>query len=732
MIAPVLMQLGAFVVVLGSGLFFHRHRDQLGRTPFASILGMTASVLMLADMFGLSTRLGVAALPLSTVSLMPAWFALAIVSWLGRGKKEISTFVLPQTSILLLWALGVVLFDQVAHAPWGDSLVSTPPLSGGPNRVGVIAFTAAGGLVSTLACYRGLRAAAPEQPLGLRSALACALGCGMSILLEASLSAGTVPVITSWLPAAGARLLMGLLAGAVVGRYLESESQRLGGTHLDRLVSNLDWAAHDYIRDPYVRLFSESSEALLVAEAASSQILLSNTRAQDLLRREDVELLGKSVTKLLGQLITPTGATERITLTRSSGETRNLAVDCTPIALEEQSVYLITLRDITHQLADVDRRVKSERMEVVSRIAGGIAHDFNNLLQGILGYTDFLKPTTDPELLAQGLETIQRYATRGAELTHAIQNLSRDQEQARGACDARSAVHNVAQMLRGGMGKGLTVQVRTIEEDAFVPLPPTRLEELLLELSINARDAMPNGGVLRLTVGTSHIDALDVEQGIDLPPGEYVEVSLKDGGVGMSPEMRRVALEPYTSDKEGHHGLGLAVVYNAVRSAEGWMTIDSIEGQGTVIRMLFPRVYTIQEDIQDEPSLMPTVDYPRRILVVDDESDLREMIDMILSARGFEVVQATGGGEALDVLETDAEFDTILLDMVMPGVDGAQVIRELHKRDCPIPIVMATGFAPEELDPECHRLVSGTLRKPFLAKELVAALEASWRPLPIF
>ena len=105
---------------------------------------------------------------------------------------------------------------------------------------------------------------------------------------------------------------------------------------------------------------------------------------------------------------------------------------------------------------------------------------------------------------------------------------------------------------------------------------------------------------------------------------------------------------------------------------------------------------------------------------------------MILSARGFEVVQATGGGEALEVLEADAAFDTILLDMVMPGMDGAQVIRELHKRKCPIPIVMATGFAPEELDPDCHQLVSGTLRKPFLAKELVAALEDSWRPATLF
>ncbi len=727
-----LTQLGVFCVVLLTGLIFHRHRDQLGRTPFTALLGVTAALLELADVLGVSTRLGVAALPLSTVALLPPWLALGIVSWLGRGQKDISSYVLPQISILLLWALGLVLFSSVARSPWGSSLGPVPALAGGVNRVGVITFTAAGGLVGTLAFYRGLRAAAPEQALSLRTALACAMGSVLAVGIEGLLSAGSVPVVTSWVPAAGARTLLSLIAGGVVGAYLNRERHRLGDSGVDQLTSNLDWAARDDMREPYVRLFWESSQALIVADSRSSRILLTNTKAQDLVERRASELIGLTLESLLGQPIEPAGSRLRATLERRLNGPIEVEVTCTPVELDTRGVYLVTVRDITSQLADEAKRVEVERLEVVNRIAGAIAHDFNNLLQGILGYTDFLRPDTDPALLRQGLETIQRYATRGAELAHSIQNLSRDQEAMRGSCDARSAVHNVAQMVRGGLGRGLTVQVRTTDEEAFVPLPPTRLEELLLELSINARDAMPSGGVLRMTVSTPEIDDLDVEQGVDLQPGAYVEVTVKDTGVGLSEAMRSRALEPYTTEKEGHHGLGLAVVHNHVRSVGGWMTIDSIRGQGTVIRMLFPRLREILDEGPGEPSLLPTGDFPRRILVVDDESDLREMIDMILSARGFDVVQATGGGEALDVLGRDQEFDTILLDMVMPGVDGAQVIRELHQRGCDIPIVMATGFAPEELDADCRRLVSATLRKPFLAKDLVAALEASWKPLPIF
>ncbi len=730
--AALLTQLGVFAVVLLTGLFFHRFRDQLGRTPFAATVGMTAAVLATADVLGVGTRFGVTALPLSTVSLLPPWLALGVIAWLGRGREDISSFVLPQTSILLLWALGLVLFNQVAHAPWGVAEAVAPALAGGPNRIGVIAFTAAGGMAATLSSYRTLRARAADQPLILRTALAAALGCAFSIALEIALSAGAVPLVTDWVPAAGALLLLGLAAGAVAGGYLELERRRLGDSGVDQLTSNLDWAARDDVQEPYVRLFWENAEPALVADARSSRILVANLAAQELIARPNEALVGKKISSLLGREARPSGSAVRCKLNRARGEPVAVEVLCTPIDLPERTIYLVNIRDITEQLASVERVVESERLEVVSRLAGGIAHDFNNLLQGILGYTDFLKPDSDPELVEQGLQTIQRYAQRGAELARSMQTLSRDQEAVRGACDARSAVHNVAQVVRGGLGRGITVQVRTSDDDTFVSLAPTRLEELLLELSLNARDSMPTNGVLRMTVGLSHIDALDVEQGIDVLPGEYVEISVKDNGTGMSPEMRRVALEPYTTNKEGASGMGLAVVYSTVKSVDGWMSIDSIEGQGTVIRLLFPRLYAPDPQQEADPSLLPLADYPRRILVVDDESDLREMIEVILSSRGFDVVQAADGGEALDLLSNDQEFDTILLDMVMPGVDGAAVIRELHRRECDIPIVMATGFAPEELDPECRKLVSGTLRKPFMAKDLVTALEASWKPLPIF
>jgi len=729
--------LGLFAGTLGSSLLVHRGRRLLGRSAFEAALGLTAALITLVDTLGARALIADQPMLISTAALLPAWLSLSIVAWLGRAREEVSSFVLPYVALLLVWAFALVLFDLVAGAPWGATLSLAEGAHGAAARVGVVACAAGSGLAITLWAFVTLQRSAARMPLAARAVITSTLGCLTATGVEWLVGGPTGDVTALALLV---RMSLGALGGGIVGAYLSLERRRLNrpvGREADeeapdqalkRLTSGVDWTAVGERRDPYAVLFWESADATIVADANRGRILAANLKAQELTDRTLEQLLPMTVSELFGADVPPTGAPRQLELWRNGRDTLPVSAQATPVSLPDHPVRLLTFRDITRELQIHQRQIHSERLEVVGQIAGGVAHDFNNLLQGILGYANLLRPDSAPELLEKGLTTINRYARRGAELTGSLMRLSRDREEVRGACDPRAAMHNVSYVIRQSIARGHTVQLRTCEEELFVPIPATRLEELILELAINARDAMPSGGVLRLSVAAMDIDAMDVEQGVALTPGPYVEIAVQDTGSGMSPDITRVAFEPYTTSKDGS-GMGLAVVWSVVRSVGGWVSIDSVEERGTAVRMLFPR--TFQVVLDDEPaehSILPLAVVPRRILVVDDEEDLRDMIEIILGAQGYEVIQAVSGAAALEKLETDLSFDTILLDMVMPGLDGAGVLRELNRRDCTIPIVLATGYAPDELDIECQHLVTRTLRKPFLAKDLIRTLEECWAP----
>ena len=696
MTAVLLVAAYAAVLAMGAVLYLRRHR--WSRRPLQTATTVALLAYLLADLGEVS------GLPLAIVAVLPAWLGLLQLGWIGEGRRDVLPLIVRVTGIVA--ALELVIALSLALGAQG--LADTWTWTAAARRVVTVGLSAA----VSLTTLRWL-----DSHIITRAGLAGSTGAAAGVALWA--------LIGAWLGADEplfqivlVTLALGGIAGVFIGGLLAWDQKRLGAGSLRELAESREWVPSESLREPFARLFWEAAGAHLVVDMASGRVLDANLEALAVSARD---LRGARLHEVFADPLPEAGGEVRTKLERHQ-EQLPVEVRVSRFSLSGSDVRLVSLRDLRAEQLATERQIRAERLEVVGRIAGGISHDFNNILQGVLGYADLLDPDGDRETLRKGLATIRRYAERGAELSRSMTELSRDQEVLRGSCDARDAIDSVAVLVRKGLLENLRVIVRTSEEPCPVPLAPTRLEEIVLQLAINARDAMPDGGLLRLTARPVVVDELDVSHGVAHVPGPYIEVSVQDDGPGMPASLRKVAFEPYVSGK-GSTGLGLALVHSAVAQIEGSVVLESVEGQGTVVRMLLPRAPESAADEHEryQPSLLPE-DVAPRVLVVDDEEDLRDMIAMILEARGYHVTQASGGKVALQLIAESEGFDVILLDMVMPDMNGAQVVRTLRDRGIRTPVVLATGYAPEDLDADCRSLVAGVLRKPFVARELVDML----------
>ena len=509
----------------------------------------------------------------------------------------------------------------------------------------------------------------------------------------------------------------------------------------------------------YSRFFQDYPTALLLVDPDTGTVVDANERAQELTGTGAQELQGQALASLFVGQVPELVDKGRFTLRRRGEDPLPVGGRTSKLLVKDRAYQVVAFQDIRQELEDIERQIRIERLEVVSRVAGGLSHDFSNLLQGILGYAGHLAPSSSPEVLATGLEAIHRYARRGSQIARRLRALSQEPEFLRGNCSASEVVADAQELIERGVALGMTVEVSICEDPAPIGIPAGRLQDILLNLAIHAADNMPGGGLLRIEVSLESLDPDRDHPGVDLQPGPYVLLAITDTGSDVDPERLKQVFEPYRSLEDGKAGLGLAVVWATVRSAGGWAEIDAEPGVGTTIRLLFPRVddLAVQEVQGAVGSLTPPTSFQllgadpgvssesempgkppeepavvvartgvvRRVLVIDDEEDLRSMIDILLGARGIEVVGAAGGRQAIQLLEEDPSFDAIILDMVMPGMDGNEVLQVLSTMGLNIPVVLATGYAPEELDPAARAGVSATLRKPFQTDALVAALRAS-------
>jgi len=344
---------------------------------------------------------------------------------------------------------------------------------------------------------------------------------------------------------------------------------------------------------------------------------------------------------------------------------------------------------------------KMQRLEAVGQLTSGVAHDFNNLLTVVLGNIGFVeravaKAGVDDKILDR-LGYMRTAAERGATLTAQLLAFSRRQRLEAKPVDLNETVAGMRDLLQSSMGG--SVQLQTVLEPGLWPalVDPTQIELVILNLAINARDAMEVGG--SLTVETENVTLGEPIRPEEPPPGDYVMVSVADTGTGMTDEVLAKAFEPFFTTKPvgKGSGLGLAQVYGFAKQSGGGVRIETRLGAGTTVKVFLPRAAqpnAVARETETFDSGDRIEGPPRRVLLVDDDNAVREVTAIMLQDLGCEVVEAGSGGAALDIIERDPQpFDLMVVDFAMPGMNGAEVAREVAVRRPGLPVLFVTGYA---------------------------------------
>jgi PAS domain S-box-containing protein len=405
-----------------------------------------------------------------------------------------------------------------------------------------------------------------------------------------------------------------------------------------------------------------------------------------------------------------------------------------------------TVADRTRELAEANERLMAEmaerdrseaallqaqKMEAVGQLAAGVAHDFNNLLSAILGNLDLLQMHLDDARLLKLSKAATLAVLRGARLTEQLLVFSRKQSHAPKVIDLAQMIVGLEELLHRTLGG--TVEVKTaIAADLWPALvDPHHFELAILNLAINARDAMPSGGKLLLEARNRKAD--EIEKLTDLAHGDYVVTSISDTGTGMTPAVLRRACEPFYTTKEPGKGsgLGLAQVYGMAQQSGGGMRISSDVGNGTTVELYLPRSLeppTKTRGHRDDSRRRPAVS--AKALVVDDHDEVREVIAAQLGALGYKVVQASGAQAALDLLTDDSSVpDLLIVDYAMPWMRGTELARAVRAKFPNLPVIIVTGYVDAAgLNGAIGDAI--LLQKPFRMNELGDAVELTLRRCP--
>jgi signal transduction histidine kinase len=364
---------------------------------------------------------------------------------------------------------------------------------------------------------------------------------------------------------------------------------------------------------------------------------------------------------------------------------------------------------------------QAQKMEVIGQMTGGVAHDFNNLLTAVLGNLELATRRGKDDDIRRYLDGATQAAQRGAKITSQLLAFSRTQRLQTEPIDLNSIVAAMGDLLFRTIGA--TVRIETILERKLwqATADPSQIESVILNLAVNARDAMPDGG--RLTITTENVPHGDRSKPADLPPGDYVSVSVEDTGTGMTEEVLRKAFEPFFTTKPvgSGTGLGLSQVYGTAKQTGGTVIIETEMGKGTAVKVYLPRTTAIiAVRSADESENVPLRRHEATILVVDDDKDVRQLAVSCLETLGYQVVAADGGHAAVEMAAREVRIDLVLIDIAMPEITGVEAMKAILEKRPSVPFLYMTGYVgPTRLDPaEQH-----VLKKPFTIAELAAKVE---------
>ncbi len=409
---------------------------------------------------------------------------------------------------------------------------------------------------------------------------------------------------------------------------------------------------------------------------------------------------------------------------RRDGTLLDVEVTFDDIEFEGRPARLAVVEDVTERHRLEGQLRQAQKMEAVGQLAGGIAHDFNNLLTAIVGYATLLERTLPPDAAArEEAQEIIGAARRAANLTHQLLAFSRKQVLRPTVVDVNVVVRDIERILHRVIGEHITLRTSLDPGLAPVLADPSQLDQVIMNLAVNARDAMPGGG--RITIETANVP-LDTELAQvhpDARPGGYVLLTVSDTGTGLSPDATAHLFEPFFTTKEVGKGtgLGLATVYGIVRQSGGFIGVDSEPGRGTRFRIYLPRAESpAKEPVKSHVAPSTASLEAGTVLVVEDEAGVRHLARDVLRRSGYRVLEAADGAEALRLVAQEGTIDLLLTDVVMPGMSGAELAERFRALRPRARVLYASGYADEALG--SHGLPSGGvpyLQKPFEPDDLV-------------
>jgi PAS domain S-box-containing protein len=421
---------------------------------------------------------------------------------------------------------------------------------------------------------------------------------------------------------------------------------------------------------------------------------------------------------------------------RNDGKKICVSLTESPIRAENGRITGLSsiARDITERKRLEEELLQSQKMEAVGRLAGGIAHDFNNILTAILGYSDLLiGQIEERHWMYKHLTEIRKASDFAASLTQQLLAFSRRQPLYLRVFSINDTVRNLHKMLQRVIGENIKITTKMTADIGRVKADPSQLEQVLLNLCVNARDAMPGGG--SITIHTADITYIPEEDGVnvpEMPAGEYVRLSVLDTGTGIAPEIVKHIFEPFFTTKEKGQGtgLGLATCYGIVKQSGGYIGVESVLEEGTTFSIYLPRVDEAGEKANIRVESGPLPGGNETILYVEDEMSVRSLTAHVLRRLGYTVLEAGDGQEAQTIIEERAESDIDLLfsDVVLPDVSGRQLADWVCTRR-QTKLLFTSGYVDEQI--LRHHGVEADaafLQKPFtpsdLARKLREVIEA--------
>jgi PAS domain S-box-containing protein len=543
----------------------------------------------------------------------------------------------------------------------------------------------------------------------------------------------------------GDEVIGSLSLEAAEKRLFSAEEISLAWSVADQLAGALARARLDKERRQLSAVIDQTAEVVIITDTEGA-ILYINPAFERITGYIRAEVLGQTP-RLLKSDKQGAGFYEEMWATISAGRVwhgrlvnKNKAgtfytVDATITPVRDESGHIVNYvgvqRDVTQELQLEEEYRQAQRLEAVGRLAGGIAHDFNNLLTALVGYTQLLLEGTSPEdANYQDLSQIQETTDRAATLVRQLLTFSRREPTKPVVLNLNDVITDLLKLLDRIIGEDVQVIARLASDLPQIRADPGQMEQVLMNLAVNARDAMPDGGQLLIETASVDFEEGDGDSYIDMVPGTYVFLTISDSGVGMSQDVLRHIFEPFfTTKPEGEGtGLGLAMVYGIVKQHSGRIHAESESGGGTTFRIYIPAYYPEpgleQETPAEErtPQIGPLTG-SERLLVVEDEAPVRELVHRALEGFGYDVLVAANAKEATDLFRThQSEIAMLISDVVMPDMPGPALYRSLAAEVPCLKVLFLSGYSTEIVQGRGLLQDVPFLQKPFTLTELARAV----------